>query len=190
MSYWTYTDLFEEPGPPTKPFEGGFGLLNPQGIRKSAYFTYKYLHALSGNEIPVKDAQVWAATDGAALRAVVWDFQQPEQKVSNRPFYSRVVPATQSAPAVLQFRHAKPGRYRLQVRRTGFRANDAYTAYIDMGAPKTLTPEQVGKLNTLTQDAPESDRVVSVGKAGAVSVTVPMRSNDVVLVTLEPVGKP
>jgi xylan 1,4-beta-xylosidase len=190
MSYWTYTDLFEEPGPPTKPFEGGFGLLNPQGIRKSAYFTYKYLHALSGNEIPVKDAQVWAATDGAALRAVVWDFQQPEQKVSNRPFYSRVVPATQSAPAVLQFRHAKPGRYRLQVRRTGFRVNDAYTAYIDMGAPKTLTPEQVGQLNTLTQDAPESDRVVSVGKAGAVSVTVPMRSNDVVLVTLEPLGKP
>ncbi|MBW8859943.1 MAG: cellulase family glycosylhydrolase, partial [Caulobacter sp.] len=25
MSYWTYTDLFEEPGPPTAPFQGGFG---------------------------------------------------------------------------------------------------------------------------------------------------------------------
>ena len=48
MSYWTYTDLFEEPGPPTAPFQGGFGLLNPQGIRKPAYFAYKYLHALQG----------------------------------------------------------------------------------------------------------------------------------------------
>jgi len=190
MSYWTYTDLFEEPGPPTKPFEGGFGLMNPQGIRKSAYFTYKYLHALSGKEIPVKDPQVWAATDGAALRAVVWDFQQPEQKVSNRPFYSRVVPATSSAPAAVQFRHAKPGQYRLQVRRTGFKANDAYTAYVEMGAPKTLTPAQLEQLNTLTQDKPESDRVVTVGKAGSFDVTLPMRSNDVVLVTLEPVSKP
>src|ERR1039458_2876024 len=27
MSYWTYTDLFEEPGPPPTPFHGGFGLL-------------------------------------------------------------------------------------------------------------------------------------------------------------------
>ena len=43
VSYWTYTDLFEEPGPTTAPFEGGFGLLNPQGIRKPAYFAYKYL---------------------------------------------------------------------------------------------------------------------------------------------------
>ena len=186
MSYWTYTDLFEEPGPPTKPFEGGFGLMNPQGIRKSAYFAYKYLHALSGNEIPVKDAQAWAATDGPAMRAVVWDFQQPEQKVSNRPFYSRVVPAVPSAPAVLQFRHAKPGRYHVQVRRAGFKANDAYTAYIEMGAPKTLTPVQVEQLAALTRDAPESDRVITIGKDGAFDITVPMRSNDVVLVTLEP----
>ncbi|CAN7250426.1 beta-xylosidase [Pseudoduganella sp. LjRoot289] len=189
MSYWTYTDLFEEPGPPSKPFEGGFGLMNPQGIRKSAYFAYKYLHALSGKEIPVQDAQVMAASDGKALRAVVWDFQQPDQKVSNRSFYGRVQPATASAPVAVQFRHARAGKYRLQVRRTGFKANDAYTAYIEMGAPNALTPAQVEQLHALTGDAPESDRVVTVGKTGSFDVTVPMRSNDVVLVTLEPVAR-
>jgi xylan 1,4-beta-xylosidase len=189
MSYWTYTDLFEEPGPPTKPFEGGFGLLNPQGIRKSAYFAYKYLHALDGKEIPVNDKQVMASTNGAKIAAVVWDFQQPEQPVSNRSFYSRVLPAKESKPATLQLRHVKPGKYRLQVHRTGFKANDAYTAYVEMGAPKTLTPEQLGQLQALTKDAPESDRVVSIGKNGAFDVTVPMRSNDVVLVTLEQAGK-
>ena len=52
MSYWTYTDLFEEPGPPPTPFHGGFGLLNREGIRKPAFFAYKYLHALRGKEIP------------------------------------------------------------------------------------------------------------------------------------------
>ena len=36
-SYWTYTDLFEEPGPPPTPFHGGFGLLNREGIRKPAF---------------------------------------------------------------------------------------------------------------------------------------------------------
>jgi xylan 1,4-beta-xylosidase len=189
MSYWTYTDLFEEPGPPTKPFEGGFGLMNPQGIRKSAYFSYKYLHALQGKEIPVSDGQVMAATDGKALRALAWDFQQPKQEVSNRPFYGRVVPAVPSAPAAFQVRHAQPGKYRLQVRRTGYQANDAYTAYLEMGAPAKLTPPQLDKLTALTSDAPETDRVVNIGKSGTFDVTVPMRSNDVVLVTLEPVGK-
>jgi xylan 1,4-beta-xylosidase len=185
MSYWTYTDLFEEPGPPTKPFEGGFGLMNPQGIRKSAWFAYKYLHALQGNEIPVKDGQVMAATNGQTVGAVVWDFQQPQQTVSNRPFYSKVLEATPSAPLTLQFRHVKPGKYHVQVRRTGFRANDAYTAYQEMGAPKSLTPAQVEQLQALTQDAPQSDSVVSIGKNGALDFSVPMRSNDVVLVTLQ-----
>lgn len=189
MSYWTYTDLFEEPGPQNKPFEGGFGLMNPQGVRKAPYFSYKYLHALSGKEIPVKDAQALAATDGKALRAVVWDYQLPKQPVSNRSFFSRVLPATPSAPAAVQFRNAQAGKYRLQVRRTGFRANDAYTAYLEMGAPDKLTPAQLEQLDALTKDAPETDRVVTVGKSGAFSVKVPMRSNDVVLVTLEPVNK-
>jgi xylan 1,4-beta-xylosidase len=187
MSYWTYSDLFEEPGPQTKPFDGGFGLMNPQGIRKSPYFTYKYLHALSGKEIPVKDGQVMAATDGKAVRAVVWDFQQPKQPVSNRSFFSRVFAATPSAPAAVQFRNAQAGKYRLQVRRTGFKANDAYTAYLEMGAPDKLTPAQLDQLTALTRDDPETDRIVTVGKTGAFSVELPMRSNDVVLVTLEPV---
>ena len=184
MSYWIYTDLFEEPGPPTKPFEGGFGLMNPQGIRKSAWFAYKYLHALQGNEIPLKDAQAIAATDGAGVTALVWDFQQPDQKVSNRPFYGRVVPTTASKPAALRLRHLKPGRYYLRVYRTGYRANDAYSAYIDMGAPKTLTPDQVEQLQGLTRDLPETERMVTVGRNGAFDFSVPMRANDVVLVTL------
>ena len=52
MSYWTYSDLFEEPGPPPTPFHGGFGLINREGIRKPACFAYKYLNALRGKEIP------------------------------------------------------------------------------------------------------------------------------------------
>ncbi|MCU6501320.1 cellulase family glycosylhydrolase [Rugamonas sp. A1-17] len=189
MSYWTYTDLFEEPGPPSKPFEGGFGLMNPQGIRKSAWFAYKYLHALQGKEIALKDGQALAAADGDSVAALVWDFQQPEQKVSNRPFYGHIVPTTDAAPAALRLSHLKAGKYHLQVRRTGYRANDAYSAYLDMGAPATLTPDQVGKLHTLTSDTPETDHVVTVGKNGAFSVTVPMRANDLVLVTLKPAGK-
>jgi len=188
MSYWTYTDLFEEPGPQNKPFEGGFGLMNPQGIRKAPYFSYKYLHALSGKEIPVKDGQVMAATYGKAMRAVVWDFQQPKQELSNRSFYSRVQPATPSQPAEVEFRNAKAGKYRLQVRRTGFKANDAYTAYLEMGAPDKLTPAQLEQLNAQTKDSPETDRVVTVGKSGDFNFKVPMRSNDVVLVTLEPIS--
>ena len=189
MSYWTYTDLFEEPGPPPTPFHGGFGLLNREGIRKPAYFAYKYLHELQGDEIAVQDSQVFAAAKGGSVDAVIWDFEQPEQKASNRPFYSRIVPAKPSPSVQLTFSNLKPEIYRLQVYRTGFRANDAYSAYIEMGAPKDLTPAQLEKLSSLTRDLPESDRIVHVGNSGSYSFVLEMRSNDVVLVTLERINK-
>ncbi len=189
MSYWTYTDLFEEPGPPPTPFHGGFGLLNREGIRKPAYFAYKYLHALQGLAVPVDDGQVFAATGNGGVSAVIWDFQQPEQKLSNGPFYRRLVPAVPAPSVELSVSHLKPGDYQLKVRRTGFRANDAYSAYIDMGAPKKLTPEQLDRLQTLTRDLPEIDRRVRVDKGGSYKLSLPMRNNDVVLVTVERIGR-
>jgi xylan 1,4-beta-xylosidase len=76
--------------------------------------------------------------------------------------------------------------YRLQVHRTGYHANDAYTAYLEMGSPKELTLEQIKRLNDLTKDIPGTDKVVRSGSAGTVEVKFPMNSNDAVLVTLEP----
>jgi len=184
MSYWVYTDLFEEPGPPDASFHGGFGLLNREGIRKSAYFAYKYLHALQGDEVSSADPQIFAAAQGDQLAAVIWDFQQPAQKTSNRTFFSRIVPNSPAPAVELTVSHLRPGRYRLQIYRTGFRANDPYTAYIELGAPRNLTPGQIAQMQKLTADLPEIDRLAAVPPAGAWRLSLPMHSNDVVLVTL------
>jgi xylan 1,4-beta-xylosidase len=186
MSYWTYTDLFEEPGPPTAAFQGGFGLLNPQGIRKSAFFAYKYLHALQGDSLKTSDPQAMLSTQGGNFAAVIWDFEQPDQKVSNRSFYTKLIPANAAAPVELQVTHLVPNAaYWLQVHRAGYHANDAYSAYIEMGSPKELTAEQIARLNELTRDAPETDKVLRSGPKGTIEITVPMSSNDVVLVKLK-----
>jgi xylan 1,4-beta-xylosidase len=185
MSYWTYTDLFEEPGPPTAPFQGGFGLLTPQGIRKPAYFAYKYLHALEGDSLATSDPQALLSTKNGNVTAVIWDFEQPDQKVSNRSFYTKVIPSHPAAPVHLRLTHLAPNvSYRLEVHRTGFHSNDAYTAYLELGSPKQLTEAQIAHLNDLTQDAPETDKVVHSGADGTIDTTFPMNSNDIVLVKL------
>jgi xylan 1,4-beta-xylosidase len=186
MSYWVYSDLFEEPGPPPTPFHGGFGLMNREGIRKPAYFAYKYLNALQGNEVPVKDAETWASVKKDDASILIWDFEQPQQTVSNHPFYSHIVPAKEASPAQLTISHLHPGNYRIKVYRTGFHANDAYSAYIEMNAPAALTPAQIGHLNDLTRDLPETDQPIVVGASGSYQLTLPMHSNDVVLVTIKP----
>jgi xylan 1,4-beta-xylosidase len=187
MSYWTYSDLFEEPGPPTAPFQGGFGLMNPEGIRKPAWFAYKYLNAMRGDAIETGDRYSWAATDQGRTSVVVWDWHQPEQALSNRPFYTRILPAKAEAPAALAFSGLKAGAYRLRVYRTGYRHNDAYSAYIDMGMPNALTPAQIDSLQALTRDRPELEQTVKVGASGTFRHNLPLATNDIALVTLDPV---
>jgi xylan 1,4-beta-xylosidase len=185
MSYWTYTDLFEEPGPPTAPFQGGFGLLNPEGIRKPAYFAYKYLHALDGDSLATSDPQAMLSTKDGNVTAVIWDFEQPDQKVSNRSFYTKVIPSHPAVPVHLRLTHlAANVSYHLVVHRTGFHSNDAYTGYIELGSPQKLTEAQIAQLSELTRDLPETDKVVRSGADGTVEVTLPMNSNDIVLVKL------
>jgi len=188
MSYWTYTDLFEEPGPPHESFHGGFGLLNREGIRKPAYFAYKYLRALGGQALATSDSQALLSADAGNLTAVLWDFEQPEQKLSNRSFYTRLEPSHAAAPIQLNFAHLPAGtRYRFTLQRTGYRRNDPLSKYIDMGMPKDLTQPQIEELQMATSDAPEADTTVQAAADGTLSVSLPMNSNDIVLVRLAPI---
>jgi xylan 1,4-beta-xylosidase len=185
MSYWTYSDLFEEPGPPTAPFEGGFGLMNPQGIRKPAWFAYKYLHQLGDLQIKTADAQSWVTRGANGVQVLAWDYQAPDQgQKSNRPFYTTVQPTREGTPLTLALASFKPGSYTMQVYRTGFKANDAHTAYLEMGKPRSLSAEQVAQLQALTTDRPETRRI-TVGKDGRANLQVRMRVNDVVLVKIQ-----
>ncbi|QIG81897.1 cellulase family glycosylhydrolase [Sphingosinithalassobacter tenebrarum] len=184
MSYWAYSDLFEEPGPPPTPFHGGFGLMNREGIRKPAYFAFKYLGELEGGEIATGDTQAMATSEDGGAHVLVWDWQRPEQEESNRPFYTTVLPTADSKPAELRFTGLMPGDYRLTIRRVGLHANDAHTAYLEMGSPDELTPSQLARLQAQAQDEPEREETVSVGEDGSFAVTVPMRANDVVLAEL------
>ena len=186
MSYWTYSDLFEEAGPPPAAFHGGFGLMTRDGLRKPAWFAYKYLAALRGLDIPVADGATFAAADGARTAALVWDWRLPEQDTSNRPFFLRLQPSRAVAPARVTVSGLAPGRYRLQLRRTGYRANDAYSEWLRQGRPKDLSAAQLRQLQALTADRPVLDRVVTVGRDGRWQQRLAMNTHDVLLITLEP----
>jgi xylan 1,4-beta-xylosidase len=115
------------------------------------------------------------------------DFEQPQQKLSNRSFYTKVVPAHVAATVQLQVTHLVPrASYHLEVHRTVYHANDAYSAYLEMGSPKDLSAAQVDHLSDLTRDVPETDHVVRSAPDGTVRIAVPMSSNDIMLLKLAP----
>ena len=185
MSYWTHSDLFEEAGVPPTPFHGGFGLMNREGVRKASWFAYKYLNQLRGSEIPTADEQTLAATENGRTGVLLWSWDLPDQKISNRPFFTKALPSKPSKPAQLVLSSLKPGRYQLKIHRTGYKKNDAHTRYLEWGSPKSLSAAQIAELQTLTADRPETSRTIRVGANGRYSMSLPMRTNDVVLVLVE-----
>ena len=185
MSYWVYSDLFEEAGPPPTPFHGGFGLLTREGVRKPSYFAYRYLSQLGKAELGNADAESWLTRDGDNFAGLIWNYTIPDQKLSNRPYYTRIHPAQTLEPVQVSLTAVKPGSYRLRVYRTGYRANDAYTTYMEWGRPDRLTDQQLARLQAQTRDTPEVDRTVKVGADGRFEQKIDIRTNDILLVRLD-----
>jgi xylan 1,4-beta-xylosidase len=185
MSYWTYTDLFEENGPPPAAFHGGFGLLTRDDIPKPAFYAYKYLNQLGAVELKDSDKDSWLTRNGSDAEALLWNYTMLKQEEGDKAFFRKLHPSLAAAPVVLQLDHLTPGRYQLAIYRTGFQSNDAYSAYIRMGLPKDLSPEQIRVLKSKAADVPESTTEVRVGADRRFVTTVRMQENDIVFISLK-----
>jgi xylan 1,4-beta-xylosidase len=75
MSYWTFSDVFEEGGVVRTPFYGGFGLLAAGGIPKPAFNAFALLHQLGEQRLPsdADGALITRRADGAIVVAV-WNY--------------------------------------------------------------------------------------------------------------------
>ena len=73
LSYWTFTDVFEELGAGESIFHGGFGLVNYQGIVKPGWHAYRMLAAL-GDECLFRDENLFLTKGQNGVRAVGWNY--------------------------------------------------------------------------------------------------------------------
>ncbi len=189
MSYWTFTDIFEEAGPRTTPFHGGFGLLNYQDLPKPSFYAYHFLHRLGDTELAASDADAFVCRDNAGgVQALFWDFTitHPGPSVINQEFYARDQPAKPRGPAELRLTGLKPGSYQLTATQVGYRANDVQSTWRDLGSPAQLTRAQVAQLRQASAGAPVLDEAVTVGADGIFTRRFDLRENDVWFAELRP----
>jgi len=189
MSYWTFTDIFEEPGPRATPFHGGFGLLNYQDLPKPSFFAYKFLHQLGDTQLACADPASFVCRDkSGAVQALFWDFTitHPGRSVHNQEFYKADQPSKPAATAELKLTGLPSGSYRLLATKVGYHANDVQSAWRDLGSPAQLTRAQVEILRKAAAGAPVIDERIEIGADGACVRPFAMRENDVWFVELRP----
>jgi xylan 1,4-beta-xylosidase len=187
LSYWVFTDIFEENGPRMTPFHGGFGLLNYEGIKKPAYHAYRFLSRLGTTELKVNDDSAWVTKDGGgSIAALFWDFTPiaPPDGVNDQVFYKHELPAKDKGRVRLEISDVPAGKYWLAVYRIGYYENDPYSEYLHMGSPSQLTRLQQQRLEKASSGLPEKDRVMD-HPGGTFTQVLTLRENGVVLVTLK-----
>ena len=189
MSYWTFTDIFEESAPRWEAFHGGFGLMNYQDIKKPAYFAYQFLNRLGATELKSSDPSSWICSDtSGGVQALIWDFTNtfPGKNNINQVFYKRDLPAQPKGETELNLSGLPAGNYQMETYKVGYRVNDAYSTYRDLGAPAQLTKDQVSQIKSKNGGAPVDARTVEIGPDGKFASKFDVRENDAVLITFKP----
>jgi xylan 1,4-beta-xylosidase len=162
MSFWPFSDVFEEHGVADAPFTDGSaregrGLIAPDGIPKPSYVAFALLHHLGEQRMrnAGNDVIVTRRKDGALVIAL-WNMASEGETSASRSFN-------------LQFRHlaALPQAvvYKLDAEH-----EDTLAAYRAMGSPHYPTQEQVEKLWQVARILPAATERVA---KNAITVDVP-----------------
>ena len=188
MSYWTFTDIFEENGPSPRPFHGGFGMINFQDIPKPAFWAYQFLAQLGGTELRNTDESSYVCTDTkGGAQILLWDLTHPTGgKVSNQDYFFHPHPARDKGKVNVQLRNLPPGQYALTIQQIGYGVNDPYSKYLELGQPTDLNREAIAGLKKISDGNPISRTVSTVKADGLFETTLPLRENDVFLLSLVP----
>jgi xylan 1,4-beta-xylosidase len=148
MSYWTFSDVFEEQGVVKTPFYGGFGLVAERGIPKAAFRALELLHQLGDTRLASDsdDAIITKRSDGTVAVAL-WNYAEPDQAGTTKTIQ-------------LRMKNGAKGKYSIRTVAPG--KGSAVEEWIRMGKPDFPTREQIARLIASSQLTPAAEHSLSV----------------------------
>ena len=145
MSYWTFSDVFEEQGPVKTPFYGGYGLIAEGGIPKPAFNVFAMLHELGVQRIaePEDNVLVTRRDDGTLVIAA-WNLVEQD--------------ATGPDKTITLDLKGVPPNARVSIRRSDAQHGDTLAAWDKMGKPRYPSLEQIAALKKASEPGPPEVR--------------------------------
>jgi xylan 1,4-beta-xylosidase len=159
MSYWSFSDVFDEQGVLKSPFYGGYGLIAEGGIPKAAYAAFELLHKTGEErlEIDSNSALLTRRKDGT-LTLVVWNYSPPEEEGRAREL-------------TIHFTNFRPQQ--ATISRADAQHGDPRSRYKELGSPASPTQEQLRELRKAAHlSQPEIRRI----EKGILSLELPPHS--------------
>jgi xylan 1,4-beta-xylosidase len=160
MSYWTFSDVFEEQGVVRTPFYGGFGLVAAYGLPKPAFNAFKILHLLGDSRLPLSSNMALATTKAGSPVLAAWNLVLPG--------------ATGTARTVtFQFSGLTGASHTAVIHRVDSAHGSLLNAYRQMGSPKNPTRQQIELLRRAAMLGPPEQKAITNNQ---VSIDLPAQS--------------
>lgn len=166
-SYWTFGDVFEEQGIPSRPFHGGFGLMANGLIPKPTLWAFAFFAGLQGEAAYRDDSALILKTADGGFDAVLWNLDGEEKR------FDLTLPLS--------------GRAAAMVERVDENCCNPLKCWHDMGEPADLTEAQLAFLRGAAQPARET--LTPEDAEGGKRLSLTLGKNAVVHVRIVPVGE-
>jgi len=151
LSYWTFSDVFEEQGVVKQPFYGGFGLLAEGGLPKPAFNEFRLLHRLGTERLANNSTSALVTRRGDhTLVIAVWNLFLPEEP--GEPKKVRILVKGQA------------GQQGALVYRLDSMHGSVLAAYDTMGRPAYPTRQQIAQLRRAAALPPGERKPLSRGE--------------------------
>jgi xylan 1,4-beta-xylosidase len=163
LTYWTFTDVFEEPGAGATVFHGGFGMINHQGIVKPSFHAYRLLHTL-GDELLARVDGAVVTRDAGSGRISCLAYHYPDEATASVPLSQ---PGREAADETL----AIGGPRSLEIDLSGLEpeclftvetvgpfGGDALAAWRSIGEPEPPTREELAALRAVAREVAQEPR--------------------------------
>jgi xylan 1,4-beta-xylosidase len=156
MSYWTFSDVFEEQGVVKTPFYGGYGLIAAGGIPKPAFYAFQLLHRLGDERLELdSDLALLTRRKDGTLVLALWNYSPPEEAGTPKTVTLLLRNSTAKQASIL---------------RVDRDHGDFHPAYEKMAMPRYLTQAQIRELRQATELPASENRPLNHGE---LTVTLP-----------------
>lgn len=181
LSYWVFTDIFEEAGGGPEPFHGGFGLINMHGIKKPSYYAYKFLNSLGDRELERNSNYIVTKNQDGKVQILFYHY--PDEMTNTIPIvtYGNIDPIDkvrnmgQPKTIELVLENLEPNaEFCMEVLHD---KNTPLTVWRDMGMPNNLTKKEEMLLKSLE---PDKYKVVADDQ-GEAKISIELKPWDVAL---------
>jgi xylan 1,4-beta-xylosidase len=164
LSYWTFSDVFDEQGVVKTPFYGGYGIMAEGGVPKPSFNAFRLLHMLGNARLALdsNSALVTRRQEGS-LAIAVWNYSAPKE--------------TGAAERVILKLHGLAGDHRVTVYRLDGNHGNVLPVYAAMGSPSEPTQKQYDALRKVAEISPPE---VSKLNDDQITITLPPKALDLI----------